>query len=172
MSDILWDDPHFTTGRHDSGLAYPQSKTANVLFTVELDRRWAADGIAPTRTGRRAPPPSTSRWVRTPSGPWALIDASGEPVSSPRARAERRPSSARRPSVRGRSPRLDGIGGVYLNNSDVSPLDDDTRPIDLTAPEAGTVPADVAPHSIDPGSARRLWELSERLIARPSGGTV
>src|SRR5918996_6603803 len=44
LSDIRWDDPHFTTG-YDGHLAYGQSKTANVLFAVELDRRWAGDGI-------------------------------------------------------------------------------------------------------------------------------
>jgi NAD(P)-dependent dehydrogenase (short-subunit alcohol dehydrogenase family) len=44
LSDIRWDDPHFTTG-YDGHLAYAQSKTANVLFAVELDRRWAEDGI-------------------------------------------------------------------------------------------------------------------------------
>ncbi|HEY9264040.1 MAG TPA: SDR family NAD(P)-dependent oxidoreductase, partial [Mycobacterium sp.] len=44
LSDIRWDDPHFTEG-YEGMVAYGQSKTANVLFAVELDRRWAADGI-------------------------------------------------------------------------------------------------------------------------------
>jgi NAD(P)-dependent dehydrogenase (short-subunit alcohol dehydrogenase family) len=44
LSDIRWDDPHFTAG-YDGMLAYGQAKTANVLFAVELDRRWAGDGI-------------------------------------------------------------------------------------------------------------------------------
>ena len=44
LSGIRWDDLHFTTG-HDGHLAYGQSKTANILFAVELDRRWAEDGI-------------------------------------------------------------------------------------------------------------------------------
>ena len=41
---IRWDDLHFTAG-YDGRAAYAQSKTANVLFAVELDRRWAADGV-------------------------------------------------------------------------------------------------------------------------------
>lgn len=38
------DDPNFTDGQN-LNLAYAQSKTANVLFAVELDRRWAEDKI-------------------------------------------------------------------------------------------------------------------------------
>ena len=44
VSDIRWDDLHFAHG-YDEMLAYGQSKTAIVLFAVELDRRWADDGI-------------------------------------------------------------------------------------------------------------------------------
>ena len=41
----LGTDPHFATGYDPNSLAYGQSKTANVLFAVELDRRWADEGI-------------------------------------------------------------------------------------------------------------------------------
>lgn len=45
FGEIRWDDPHFTAGDYDIHAAYAQSKVANVLFSVELDRRWAAAGI-------------------------------------------------------------------------------------------------------------------------------
>jgi hypothetical protein len=94
-----------------------------------------------------------------------LIDESGEPIIDP-DRGKKTPEQGAATIVfAATSPLLANIGGVYLNNSDISPLDDDQPPIDLTAPDA-EVPADVAPHSIDPRSARRLWELSERLIER------
>ena len=35
----------FARRAYDPGLAYAQSKTANVLFAVEAARRWADDGI-------------------------------------------------------------------------------------------------------------------------------
>ena len=41
---IRWDDPNLTAD-YNSRAAYAQSKVANVLFAVELDRRWAANGI-------------------------------------------------------------------------------------------------------------------------------
>ena len=42
---MIFDDLHFAFRPYDPWLAYGQSKTANVLFAVEADRRWADDGI-------------------------------------------------------------------------------------------------------------------------------
>nr|PZM88817.1 MAG: hypothetical protein DIU77_19930 [Thermocrispum agreste] len=58
------------------------------------------------------------------------------------------------------SPLLDGIGGVYLKDNDITPVDDSPLPGRIDGPPS----TDVAPHAIDPDSAKRLWELSERLI--------
>ncbi len=44
-SGINWDDPHYRTREYDKWEAYGQSKTANVLFTVALERRLAGSGI-------------------------------------------------------------------------------------------------------------------------------
>ncbi len=44
FGDIRWDDPNFTTG-YQPLAGYAQSKKANVLFAVELDRRWAKEKI-------------------------------------------------------------------------------------------------------------------------------
>lgn len=45
-SDILWDDVNYNSRPYDKWESYGQSKTANVLFAVELAKRWAADGIS------------------------------------------------------------------------------------------------------------------------------
>ena len=43
-SPILWDDPHFRDeSTYDKWKAYGQSKTANILFTVELEKRFGGD---------------------------------------------------------------------------------------------------------------------------------
>ncbi|MEM7139765.1 MAG: SDR family NAD(P)-dependent oxidoreductase [Actinomycetota bacterium] len=44
-SDVLWDDPHFESTDYDTFVSYGQSKTSNILFSVELDRRHGADGV-------------------------------------------------------------------------------------------------------------------------------
>jgi hypothetical protein len=60
------------------------------------------------------------------------------------------------------SPLLAGIGGVYLKDNDVSPLDEDPKPI--TFGSEPIVESTVVPHAIDPVSAARLWDLSEQLL--------
>ena len=44
-SGILWDDPNFDTNEYSKLEAYGQSKTANILFTVELERRYGDAGV-------------------------------------------------------------------------------------------------------------------------------
>ncbi|WP_341273712.1 SDR family NAD(P)-dependent oxidoreductase [Pseudonocardia sediminis] len=161
LSDIRWDDPHFETG-YDGMLAYGQSKTANILFAVELDRRWAADGIR----GYALHP---GQIVTTNLAPWlgdarreiGLIDDAGAPVIDP-SRDQKTPQQGASTSVfAAAGPMLDGIGGVFLMDNDIAPLDDPAAVVHQgIGPTTG-----VMPHAVDPVSARRLWDLSERLLA-------
>ncbi|MGC7094407.1 SDR family NAD(P)-dependent oxidoreductase [Amycolatopsis lurida] len=169
ISDIRWDDPHFTTG-YEPMLGYGQSKTANVLFAVELDRRWAADGIR----GYAVHPGVILGTDLGPSRPedgvavtddqqraMGLVDDSGRPIIDP-GRGTKTPQQGASTSVfAATSPLLADIGGVYLKDNDISPLDT-PRPIDFGAEQ--DIPAEVVPHAVDPESARRLWALSERLL--------
>src|SRR5690606_29205987 len=88
-----------------------------------------------------------------------LVDSSGRPIIDPE-RGKKTPQQGASTIVfAATSPLLDGIGGVYLKDNDISPLDDVPKPV---TPDH--LPAEIASHSIDPESARRLWELSEELI--------
>lgn len=157
---IRWDDPNFTDG-YDSRAAYAQSKTANVLFAVELDRRWAKDGI---RGYAVHPGVVVGTKLNGSAGEAALkrmglIDEAGKPIIDP-AVGKKTPSQGASTIVfAAASPLLAGIGGVYLKDNDISPLDDEPRQV-----TADCIPAEVASHSIDPTSAERLWVLSERLL--------
>ena len=44
-SDIVWDDPNYERREYDKFSAYGQSKTANILFSVELERRLGDRGV-------------------------------------------------------------------------------------------------------------------------------
>ena len=167
IADIRWDDPNFTAG-YDPMLAYAQSKTANVLFAVELDRRWAQDGIrgyaahpgiiVGTNLGSSMP----ADQIRAMQQATGLVDESGRPVIDPASGKKTPQQGAATIVFAATSPLLADIGGVYLKDNDISPLDDAADP---NAQGADLIRSqNVVPHSIDPQSARRLWEMSEQLI--------
>ncbi len=167
LSDIRWDDPHFET-EYDGMSAYGQSKTANVLFAVELDRRWSGDGIR----GYALHPGgivSTNLGASFSMDDWramGLVDENDQPIIDP-ARDMKTPQQGAATQVfAATSPLLADIGGVYLADVDVSPLEADATPvtIDIAAGPIVTTPG-VTGYAVDPESAQRLWELSEKLTA-------
>lgn len=172
ITDIHWADPNFTSGDYDGIVAYGQSKTANVLFAVELDRRWAADGIrgyavhpgiilttslSPARTADEAPSPSMPADAQRAQG---LIDEAGRPIIDPDRGLKSVQQGASTEVFAATSPLLAGIGGVYLKDNDISAIGEPLTTTQLDGPPS----TEVAPHAIDPDSAGRLWELSEELL--------
>jgi NAD(P)-dependent dehydrogenase (short-subunit alcohol dehydrogenase family) len=160
LSDIHWDDLHFTTG-YEHTMAYAQSKTANVLFAVELDRRRARDGIRgyATHPGIVVGTSLNAAGGQEGLRAMGLIDESGHPIIDPDREKKTPRQGAATIVFAATSPLLADIGGVYLRNSDISELDDEPRPFDPQRPNSA-----VTSHSIDPESAQRLWALSEELI--------
>jgi NAD(P)-dependent dehydrogenase (short-subunit alcohol dehydrogenase family) len=135
-----------------------------VLFAVELDRRWSADQI---RGYAVHPGVVVGTALNSSTGAdqlraMGLIDESGQAIIRPETGRKTPQQGAATIVFAATSPLLDGIGGVYLKDSDISPLVAETLPMTFSPDEA--IPAEVAPHSIDPQSAQRLWELSEQLL--------
>ncbi|HLT66570.1 MAG TPA: SDR family NAD(P)-dependent oxidoreductase [Microbacterium sp.] len=157
---IRWDDPHFARG-YDSSAAYAQSKKANVLFAVELDRRWAKDGIRgyAVHPGVVVGTTLSASLGEDALRAMGLVDEAGRPIIDPACGKKTPPQGASTTVFAATSPLLAEIGGVYLKDNDVSPVDDEPRPL-----TADSIPSEVASHSIDPESARRLWEMSEEMI--------
>ena len=166
LSDIRWDDPHFNDD-YDGMLAYGQAKTANILFAVELDRRWAGDGIR----GYSLHP---GQIVGTGLAPWlgdeelrsmGLIDDSGQPIIDPERDMKTPQQGASTSVFAATSPLLADIGGVYLKDNDIATLSASAMPV---GDRFGSSPVDtsggVTPYAVDPESAQRLWELSEQLL--------
>ncbi|MCT7658459.1 SDR family NAD(P)-dependent oxidoreductase [Mycobacterium deserti] len=165
LSDIRWDDPHFERD-YDGMVAYGQSKTANVLFAVELDRRWAQDGIR----GYALHPGGI---VNTNLGPsfsnddWkamGLVDDAGAPIIDPENDMKTPEQGASTTVFAATSPLLADIGGVYLQDNDIAPLEVDALPVTVDfGGEQFRTWAGVASYAVDAESAQRLWDLSERL---------
>ena len=159
---IHWDDLQLARG-YDPRVAYAQSKKANVLFAVELDRRWSGDGIRgyavhPGVVVGTTLNDSVGKEAQRAMG---LIDEEDRPIIDPATGKKTAPQGASTIVFAATSPKLAGIGGVYLRDCEVSPIDDEDRPLTATS-----VPTDVVSSSIDPVAARRLWELSAQLVAR------
>ena len=161
FGQIRWHDLAFARG-YDAGAAYGQSKRANVLFTVELDRRLADEGIRAFAAhpgvviGPGPHDPSRLASFREQG----LVDADGTTVIDPAVGKKTIEQGAATLVFGAASPVLDGIGGVYLKDSDVAVLDDTVRPL-----TAGSIPSDANSAMLDDGDARRLWDVTEQLLA-------
>jgi NAD(P)-dependent dehydrogenase (short-subunit alcohol dehydrogenase family) len=148
FSTVVLDDVNFEQAPYDPWQAYGRSKTANILFAVELDRRGrdAAQracavhpGTIITELGRHmteetfaALPPARAGqetiWKSIPAGAATSVWAGF--VAEP-----------------------DTIGGRYCQDCHVAPITDDP-----TSREG------VYAYALDPETARSLWACSEELV--------
>jgi NAD(P)-dependent dehydrogenase (short-subunit alcohol dehydrogenase family) len=148
-SPIQWDDVQFERS-YDKWRAYGQSKTANVLFAVELDRLAQSAGVRAFAVYPGAIKTPLQRHLSAEETADRL-DEHGNPVTRWKTPQQGAATSAWGAT----SPQLEGKGGVYLENCDVAEVaDPDT--------EEGRR-GGVNPWAIDPEQARRLWTLSAEL---------
>lgn len=134
-SDIRWDDPHWRTTEYDKWEGYGQSKTANILFTVELDRRLRDRGVCAFALHPGVIMTELSRHL-------TRDDVSGLRSRSPGGRLEfKTTEQGAATTVWGAtSTDLEGKGGLYLDDCQIG---------------------EPAPYALDPDSAARLWTRSE-----------
>jgi len=151
-SPVLFDDPDFRRRSYDKWIAYGQAKTANVLFSVELTRRLARIGItanavhpgaiASTGLGRHLSPEDMQNLMAALGGSSAVRFKSVEAGAATivwAAVAEE----------------LAGRGGLYLEDCSVGERNDDPAQFMIG----------YSSHAVDPAAAKRLWALSEDLVA-------
>jgi NAD(P)-dependent dehydrogenase (short-subunit alcohol dehydrogenase family) len=152
---INWDDPHYRTRPYERWEAYGQSKTANVLFTVELERRLGGDGIHSFAVHPGVIATELSRHLTRDdlTGIQARIPGGSVGYKSI-------PQGAATTVWAATSPDLAGQGGRYLEDVGV----------------AGPANADhtngVADHAVDPEAAKRLWAWSQEQTGREFGAVA
>jgi NAD(P)-dependent dehydrogenase (short-subunit alcohol dehydrogenase family) len=148
LSPMRWDDPHFERG-YDRSEAYGQSKTANALFAVELDRLAAPAGIRAFALHPGAILTPLMRHIpEAEQRDMGWIDEHGNPPEHFKTAEQ----GAATQTWAATSPKLDGLGGVFLEDCEVAAVN----------PDLGPGPG-VRPHAIDPDEARRLWDYSAEL---------
>jgi NAD(P)-dependent dehydrogenase (short-subunit alcohol dehydrogenase family) len=169
-SGIVWDDPNYDHREYDALGAYGQSKTANNLFAVEVDRRGAPDGIHAFSLHPGSIVTSVARQLSTADlRNLGLVDENGDPIIDPDRNMKSVEQGAATSVWCATSPQLDGLGGLYCENCDVAPLvvelDDPATAAqrDEEIRAFGSRPLGVLPYSVDSGNAARLWDLSTEL---------
>jgi len=145
---IDFDDINFDHREYDPWVAYSQSKTANVLFTVEATRRWADDGITANALNPGGIRTALQRYQ-------SLEQMESMEMRRIAAKTEwKTPEQGAATSVfLATSPLVEGIGGRYFDDSNEA------------APAVEGTPGGVAAYALDPVDAERLWELSVELLA-------
>ena len=156
-SDVDLDDPNFERMPYDPMMAYGRSKTANILFAVEFDRRHKARGVRATalhpggiktELGRHMAADELDSVVAQIN---AQLAAAGEPLFRWKTIPQGAATSVWAAFV---APAED-VGGRYCENCQVSKITDG-----LISP----VSPGVRPYALDPAHARLLWDKSEAMV--------
>ena len=154
-ADVDLKDPNFERTEYDPWIAYGRSKTANSLFAVEFDARHRARGVRACAVMPGVSYTGLGRHLSHDD-----LQALGESIASARANAGLPPlefksvEQAAATSVWAATVAdKDVIGGKYLQDCDVAPVDD--------------VPGfrdGVMSYALDTQSAKRLWAKSDELV--------
>lgn len=156
LGGVNFEDPNFEKTEYDKWKAYAQSKSANVLFSVELDRLGREYGV---RTFAVHP----GLIPTTDLGRFSLEGkvTTQELKNNDKKTADKEPANEFKTIEQGAatsvwcatSPSLNEMGGVYCEDCDIS-----------EAVAADSLKGNgVRPWAIDTELAKRLWQLSEEL---------
>jgi NAD(P)-dependent dehydrogenase (short-subunit alcohol dehydrogenase family) len=146
MSPVVFEDIQFERRPYDKWLAYGQSKTANVLFAVGIERRLGARGVHANALHPGGIMTELSRHLQGEDWEFLQTRTRGMKFKTVEAGAATSVFAAT-------APELEGRGGLYLEDCHVAAVND--------APDALD---GVKSYALDPGNADRLWEVSEKLV--------
>ncbi len=156
-SDVDLDDPGFEHTPYDPMVAYGRSKTANILFAVEFDRRHREHGVRATalhpggiqtELGRHMQPGELEAMVAHINDQLA---ASGQPPFQ----FKTIPQGAATSVWAGFVASADAVGGRYCENCQVS---------QVTEALIGPTSPGVRPYALDGEHAKALWAKSEAMV--------
>ncbi len=157
VADVDLDDPNFEQQAYDPFVAYGRSKTATSLFAAEFDRRHRYRGI---RAASVMPGNSITDLPRHFSqqelqGLLETVVKARAEAGLPPAELKEIPQAAATSVWAAVVADKDEIGGHYLEDCAVAPIDDTPNPF-----------ADgVRSYALDADKAKQLWAKSEELIS-------
>ena len=155
-SGIRWDDIHFVNGPYEKWEAYGQSKTANALFALALDRKFSGQGVRAfsVHPGGILTPLQRHLEVEEMAA-LGWLDKDGNLSEQARLLFKTPTQGCSTTLWAASSPALEGLGGVYCEDCDVA---------DLATEEMPRFQG-VEGWAADDEAALRLWNLTEQMLA-------
>jgi NAD(P)-dependent dehydrogenase (short-subunit alcohol dehydrogenase family) len=153
-ADVDLEDPNFERTRYEEFVAYGRSKTANVLFAVEFDRRHKARGVRATAVHPGGIRTELSRHL-TPEALQKLIAQinASQPKGAAPFSYKSIPQGAATSVWAACVADAAAIGARYCEDCHVAEI----------APDPA-IRAGVQPYALDPQHAQALWQKSEELV--------
>jgi NAD(P)-dependent dehydrogenase (short-subunit alcohol dehydrogenase family) len=152
-SGVDLDDPNYLSRPYDKAAAYGQSKTANSLFSVELDRRGQGHGVRAFAVHPGGILTDLVRYLTDDELKGWGITREGGVLRAPSAGFKSLAQGAATTMWCSLSPQLSGKGGVYCEDCDIAEL----------VPNDSPSLSGVRHWAMDQQMARALWYLSEQL---------
>ena len=163
FSSVVFEDINFTQRAYDPWLAYGQSKTANVLFAVELDRIGQEHGIRAfaVHPGGIVDTNLAKHIDLEEFRAMGVLDADSKPIIDPFNGLKNVQQGASTQVWCATSPTLNDMGGVYCEDTEVAVLMPELDGANLSSSMAGFAQGGVKAYALDAESAKRLWVVSE-----------
>ena len=152
-SGVDLDDANYLSRPYDKAAAYGQSKTANSLFSVELDRRGKGHGVRAFAVHPGGILTDLVRYLTDDElKAWGIVREGGV-LKAPSSGFKSLAQGAATTVWCALSAQLDGKGGVYCEDCDIAELVSNDFPSF----------SGVRHWAVDPPTAKALWDLSEQL---------
>jgi len=158
FSDVDLDDPNFERTPYDPFVAYGRSKTANILFAVEFDRRHKGRGVRATAVHPGGIQTELARYMPPEALPNLVATMNAELAKEGKGPFEFKtiPQGAATSVWAGVIADADEVGGRYCENCHVT--------TNVTEAPISAISEGVRPYAIDPARAKALWALSEQMV--------
>jgi NAD(P)-dependent dehydrogenase (short-subunit alcohol dehydrogenase family) len=155
FADVNLDDPNFERTAYDPWIGYGRSKTANILFAIEFDRRHRDRGVRAcavhpggirTELGRHMTQADEDALV-------ASINAAQAAAGLPPFEFKTIPQGAATSVWAAAVAKADAVGGCYCEDCHIAEI-----------VEGEGIRGGVRPYALDAERAKRLWAKSEELV--------
>lgn len=152
MSSVDLDDLDWSKRGYNGWTAYGQAKTANILMAREIECRYGDKGLHAFAVHPGSILTELARY--TPLSDWVslgFVTPEGEPA--PGLKFKTSPQGAATTVWAAIGKDLEGKGGLFLENAKVASVSTE-----------GFKQGGYAPHAFDEQTAKKLWDVSEKLV--------